>query len=45
MGSTGVYVRLPPAELAVLDRWIAENGEEMSRPEAMRRILKLIAGT
>ena len=43
-GAIGIYVKLPPADLELLDSWIGENGGEMSRPEAMRRILKLVAG-
>jgi hypothetical protein len=43
VGATAVYVKLPPADLQILDFWISENGGEMSRPEAMRRILKLVA--
>jgi hypothetical protein len=39
---TMVGVRLQPDELELLDLWIAANGD-MSRPEAMRRILKLVA--
>jgi hypothetical protein len=38
-----ILVRLQPNELELLDLWIAANGGEMSRPEAMRRILKLVA--
>jgi hypothetical protein len=43
-GQTGaaVLVRLQPDELELLDTWIAAH-EPMSRPEAMRRILKLVA--
>lgn len=33
-------VRLQPDHLALLDRWIAEQPEPMSRPEAMRRLLQ-----
>lgn len=42
VGSTGVLVKLPPEDLELLDAWIAAH-EPMSRPEAMRRILKLVA--
>jgi hypothetical protein len=35
-----VGVRLPPAELAALDSWIADQPEpQPGRPEAVRRIL------
>ena len=40
--ATPVMVRLPPDDLELLDAWITANGE-MSRPEALRRILKLVA--
>lgn len=39
---TPVLVRLQPDDLELLDLWIGSNGD-MSRPEAMRRILKLVA--
>ena len=39
MGATPINVRFAPAELAVLDAWIAAQGEPLSRPEAVRRIL------
>lgn len=35
----GVLVRLQPADLAKLDAWIAGQGEPVTRPEAIRRIL------
>ena len=41
--STGVYVKMPPADLELLDLWIAANDSQLSRPEAMRRILRLVA--
>jgi hypothetical protein len=37
-----VVVRLQPDDLELLDLWIAANGN-MSRPEAMRQILRLVA--
>jgi hypothetical protein len=37
-----IGVRLQPADLELLDLWMAANGE-MSRPEAMRKILRLVA--
>jgi hypothetical protein len=39
---TPIMVRLQPDDLELLDLWIVANGG-MSRPEAMRRILKLVA--
>jgi hypothetical protein len=42
VGSTFVGVRLPPADLALLDAWIAKHDEPRpSRPEAMRRLARL----
>lgn len=32
-------VKLPPDQLAKLDQWIADQGEPISRPEAIRRIV------
>lgn len=44
VGSTLVGVRFPPAELAVLDEWIAKHGEGLSRPEAVRQIVSKAIG-
>jgi hypothetical protein len=38
-----VVVRLQPEDLELLDLWIDANAPEASRPEGMRRILKLVA--
>ena len=43
VGSTGIMVRMPPAELAELDKWIARQ-EATSRPEAIRQLVKLAIG-
>jgi hypothetical protein len=45
IGSVGVMVRLPPDQLADLDRWIVDIGRRMrakpsGRPEAIRDILQ-----
>lgn len=32
-------VRLQPDQLAKVDAWIADQGEDISRPEAVRRLL------
>lgn len=40
---TPVMVRLQPDDLELLDLWIAANDAQMTRPEAMRRILRLVA--
>jgi hypothetical protein len=37
-----ITVRLQPDDLELLDLWIDANGD-MSRPEAMRQILRLVA--
>lgn len=37
-----ITVRLPPDLLAVVDRYIAGRGKPLSRPEAIREILKSI---
>lgn len=34
-----IGVRLQPDQLAKLDKWIADQGEPISRPEAIRRIV------
>jgi len=39
VGATPVTLRLPPDQLARLDRWIAEQPDAPSRPEAIRRLL------
>ena len=38
-----INVRLQPDDLELLDLWIAANEPGTSRPEAMRRILRLVA--
>ena len=40
---TPIQVRLQPDDLELLDLWIAANHPGTSRPEAMRRILRLVA--
>ncbi|WP_313231138.1 hypothetical protein [Sphingobium yanoikuyae] len=40
---TLVGVRLQPDDLELLDLWIAANDPDASRPEALRRILRLVA--
>lgn len=42
-GSTGVMVKLPPDDLELLDLWIAANDPAMTRPEALRRMLRTMA--
>jgi Arc/MetJ-type ribon-helix-helix transcriptional regulator len=40
VNATPITVRVPPEQLAKLDAWIAAQGSLISRPEAVRRILK-----
>jgi hypothetical protein len=43
--ATPVNTRLPPADLAALDAWIAAQPEpQPSRPEAIRQLLTLSLG-
>lgn len=41
---TLVGVRLHPPQLRALDSWIEQEGGELSRPEAVRRILGAVLG-
>jgi hypothetical protein len=38
--ATPVNTRFPPDELSELDAWISRQEEELSRPEAVRRLVK-----
>ena len=38
--TTGVMVRVPPDDLASLDAWIAARGDNLSRPEAIRQLMR-----
>ena len=38
--ATPVNTRFPPDELSELDAWISRQDEELSRPEAVRRLVK-----
>ena len=42
VGATLVVVRLPPLDLAALDRWIARQPEPMTRPEALRAMMATV---
>jgi hypothetical protein len=44
VNSTPISVRLPPDQLAALDDWIAAQSSEVSRPEAIRRLLSAALG-
>jgi hypothetical protein len=37
--ATPIMVRLPPKQLECLDRWMAKQSEELTRPEAIRRLV------
>jgi hypothetical protein len=37
----GVLVRLEPDQFDALDNWIAKQGEQLTRPEAIRRLVEL----
>jgi hypothetical protein len=39
--ATPVNTRFPPDELDALDVWISKRDEELSRPEAVRRLVKI----
>jgi hypothetical protein len=41
VGATPIMVRMPPAELGALDNWIGSQTDELSRPEAIRRLVEL----
>jgi hypothetical protein len=36
-----IMVRVPPTELKPIDAWIQKHDPTMSRPEAIRRLVKL----
>lgn len=40
-GAPQIGLRVPPDELAAIDGWITRQKEELSRPEAIRRLVKL----
>lgn len=37
----GVMVRLEPAQFEALDGWIKRNAHDLSRPEAIRRLVAI----
>lgn len=39
--AVGIMVKMPPDELADLDRWIAGQSPKPSRPGALRRLAQL----
>jgi hypothetical protein len=40
-GAPLIGVRLPPDELAAVDHWLSRQREPLSRPEAVRRLIKI----
>jgi hypothetical protein len=42
VGATLVGVRLPPADLAMLDKWITKQPAPMTRPEALRAMMAMV---
>jgi hypothetical protein len=41
VGAMLIGVRVPPAGVAELDTWIKKNAPDLSRPEAIRRLVEL----
>jgi hypothetical protein len=41
-GSKKILVSVPPAELAAIDAWIRNQPDKPSRPEALRRLAKIV---
>jgi hypothetical protein len=41
VGSVPIMVRIPPADLKPIDRWISKQAKPLSRPEAIRRLVEL----
>jgi hypothetical protein len=41
VGAMLIGVRVPPAGVAELDAWIKKNAPDLSRPEAIRRLVEL----
>jgi hypothetical protein len=41
VGAIPVLVRIPPAEMAPIDGWIADQANSPTRPEAIRRLVEL----
>jgi len=40
-GAPLIGLRLPPAELAAIDGWISKQKEQLSRPQAIRRLVEI----
>ena len=41
VGAILIGVRVPPAGVAELDAWIKRNEPDLSRPEAIRRLVEI----
>jgi hypothetical protein len=41
VGAMLIGVRVPPAGVAELDAWIKKHAPDLSRPEAIRRLVEL----
>jgi hypothetical protein len=41
VGAILIGVRVPPADVATLDAWIEKHAPDLSRPEAIRRLVEL----
>jgi hypothetical protein len=41
VGAMLIGVRVPPAGVAELDAWIEKHAPDLSRPEAIRRLVEL----
>jgi hypothetical protein len=41
VGAILIGVRVPPANVAALDAWIKKHAPDLSRPEAIRRLVEL----
>jgi hypothetical protein len=41
VGAILIGVRVPPADVAILDTWIETHAPGLSRPQAIRRLVEL----
>jgi hypothetical protein len=41
VNSVPILVRVPPDELEPIDKWISAQRDELSRPEAIRRLVEI----
>jgi len=40
-GAVSIHLRIEPDQLASLDAWIKHQPDELSRPEAVRRLMEI----